>query len=259
MKNIAILLLLLTNTLVFSQKKPNAFAYVVVPEHFSFLNGPDQYQLNSLTKFLLEKKGFVVFSEYDPIPKKLAVLDCGGLFFKLKKKSNLFQTRLQFELFDCHRKIVFESSVGVSREKQYRKAYQESLRKAFESLSKKSSKVVPLAEEYTETIPLDTKLEKRERKSQSVYINSEGLRIQLVENKGSYVGNLVLDSTDKGVSGALICRLLKTSLPHVFKVFWHEFSGKVVQTIGYFDDKGNLNIDFETEQGLSVMVFEPMN
>ena len=126
-------------------------------------------------------------------------------------------------------------------------------------MSKKSSKAVLLAEEYTETIPLDTKLEKRERKSQAVYINSKGLRIQLVENKDSYIGNLVLDSKDKGVSEALICRLLKTSLPHVFIVFWHEFSGKVVQTIGYFDEKGNLNIDFETEQGLSVMVFEPMN
>lgn len=257
-KNIT-LLFLLTCTLVFSQKKLNYFAYVVVPEHFSFLTDPDQYQLNSLTKFLLEKKGFVVFSEYDPIPKKLAVLDCGGLFFKLKKKSNLFQTRLQFELFDCHRKRVFESSMGVSREKQYQKAYQGSLRKAFESLSKKSSKAVLLAEEYTETIPLDTKLEKRERKSQAVYMNSKGLRILLVENKDSYIGNLVLDSTDKGGSGALICRLLKTSLPHVFKIFWYEFSGKVVQTIGYFDDKGKLNIDFETEQGLSVMVFEPMN
>jgi hypothetical protein len=171
----------------------------------------------------------------------------------------LFQTQLQFDLFDCHRKRVFESSIGVSREKQYRKAYQESLRKAFESLTKKFSKAVPLAEEYTETIPLDTKLEKRERKSQAVYINSEGLRIQLVKNKGGYAGNLVLGSADKGVSGALICRLLKTSLPYVFKVSWHESSGKVEQTIGYFDDKGFLNIDFETDQGLSVMVFEPMN
>ena len=131
MKNIAILLLLLTNTLVFSQKKRNAFAYVVVPEHFSFLDGPDQYQLNSLTKFLLEKKGFVVFGEYDAIPKKLAVLDCGGLFFKLKKKPNWFQTQLQFELLDCHRKKVFESDIGISREKKYQKAYQGSLRKAF--------------------------------------------------------------------------------------------------------------------------------
>lgn len=259
MKKNIILLFLLTCTIVFSQKKMNSFAYVIVPEHFSFLAKPNQYQLNSLTKFLFEKKGFVVFSEYDPIPKKLAVLDCGGVFFKLKKKSNLFQTQLQFELFDCHRKRVFESSIGVSREKQYRKAYQESLREAFESLTKKFSKAVPLAEEYTETIPLDTKLEKRERKSQAVYINSEGLRIQLVKNKGGYAGNLVLGSADKGVSGVLICRLLKTSLPYVFKVSWHESSGKVEQTIGYFDDKGFLNIDFETDQGLSVMVFEPMN
>ena len=62
--------------LLTAQNPLNAYAYVIVPEQFSFLDGPDQYQLNSLTKFLLEKKGFVVFSEYDPIPKKLAVLDC---------------------------------------------------------------------------------------------------------------------------------------------------------------------------------------
>lgn len=131
----------------------------------------------------------------------------------------MFQTRLQFELFDCHRKRVFESSMGVSREKQYQKAYQGSLRKAFESLSKKSSKAVLLAEEYTETIPLDTKLEKRERKSQAVYMNSKGLRIQLVENKDSYIGNLVLDSTDKGGFGSIDLQAFENVFAPCFQDF----------------------------------------
>lgn len=243
---------------MFSQKNLNSFAYVVVPGQFSFLNEPDQYQLNAMAKFLLEKHGFVVFGEYDAIPEELVVLNCSGLFFQLHKESNILKTKLKFDLLDCHRKKVFESSIGVSKEKEYRKAYQESLRNAFESLKEEQYQYVPLAEEYTKTIPLDMKLVENKNKSKVLYRNKEGLCIQLTENKGSYVGRSFSIGAAKVSSETLVVSLLKTSMPNVFKTFWKESLGNVLQTIAYFDEKGNLNVDFETPEGVSVMVFEPV-
>ena len=43
-----------------AQSNLNDYKYVLVPEKFDFLKSNDQYQLNSLTKFLLQKKGFTV-------------------------------------------------------------------------------------------------------------------------------------------------------------------------------------------------------
>ena len=243
---------------MFSQKNLNSFAYVVVPGQFSFLNEPDQYQLNAMARFLLEKEGFAVFGAYETLPEELALLHCGGLFFELKNESGMLRTKLQFNLLDCHRKKVFESAEGVSREKEYRKAYQESLRNAFESLKEEQYQYVPLAEEYKKTIPLDMKLVEHENKSKVLYKNKEGLCIQLTENKGSYEGRSFSIGATKVSSETLVVSLVKTSMPNVFKTFWKESLGNVVQTIAYFDEKGNLNVDFETPKGVSVMLFEPV-
>jgi hypothetical protein len=257
MKNIVIFLFL-TNTLVFSQQNLNSFAYVIVPGQFSFLNEPDQYQLNAMAKFLLEKEGFAVFGAYETLPQELAVLPCGGLFFELKNKSGMLRTKLQFNLLDCHRKKVFESAEGVSREKEFRKAYQASLREAFECLKDEQYQYIPLAKQYTKTIPLDTKLVVSRNKSKTTYINSDGLRIQLEENEGSYVVSLASSGVVKTSSETMICNLVKTSLPNVFKTLWKDTSGNLLQTIAYFDEKGNLNIDVEVSEDVSVMVFEPV-
>ena len=47
----------------FSQTKLNDYKYVIVPNSFDFLKSKDQYQLNSLTKFLLNKNGFTAIME----------------------------------------------------------------------------------------------------------------------------------------------------------------------------------------------------
>mgnify|MGYP000085230457 CR=1 FL=1 len=259
MKNLIFSLFVFVQTFVFSQRDLHSYRYIIVPEQFYFLDAPDQYQLNSMAKFLLEKKGFLVFGAHDAIPENLAMSNCEGLFFKLEKDSNLFQTKLQFTLLDCHRKKVFESDLGVSREKEYRKAYQESLRKTFETVADRFDKHQTVAQEYTKTLPLDLTLIERKNNRQAMYVNSKGMRIELKANQKGYQGFHLQGSANSGVSDKLICRLFKTSLPNVFQVVWYDFSGKILQTVGYFDNEENLNIDFETEAGLSVTVFERMH
>ena len=56
------LLALSVNMSSWAQMSLNDYKYVSVPEKFDFLKSNDQYQLNSLTFFLLKKKGFTVLN-----------------------------------------------------------------------------------------------------------------------------------------------------------------------------------------------------
>lgn len=109
------------------------YSYVLVPEKFSFLKEADQHQLNSLTKFLFEKNGFETFIEGEESYLKLSPERCDGLYADVTSDSGLFRTKLKVTLKDCRNQQVFISSEGVSREKDYKTAYQEALREAFKS------------------------------------------------------------------------------------------------------------------------------
>lgn len=117
-----------------AQKTVNDFKYVIVPERFDFLKENDQYSLNSLTKFLLEKENFIVYIDNNNIPKELAENRCLGLYAKVTDHSKLFKTKLKIELLDCFNNVVVESEFGETREKVYKTAYHESLRNAYESI-----------------------------------------------------------------------------------------------------------------------------
>ena len=134
MKKLLILLSFIFTLTSYSQDL-NKYSYVVVPEQFSFLKEADQYQLNSLTKFLFEKYGFETFTEGEESYLKLSPDRCEGLYADVINDSGLFRTKLQVTLKDCRNQQVFISSEGVSRQKDYGTAYQEALREAFESIA----------------------------------------------------------------------------------------------------------------------------
>lgn len=129
---------------VFAQTSVNNFKYVIVPERFDFLKENDQFQVNSLTKFLLEKEGFIVYMSNDKIPKELAENRCLVLNAKVIDHSKLFKTKLKIELLDCYNNIVVESKIGETREKEFKKAYHEALRNAYESIKGMNYEYVPL-------------------------------------------------------------------------------------------------------------------
>ena len=126
--------LLITVSSIYAQSSVNEYKYVIVPERFDFLKANDQFKLNSLTKFLLEKKNFLVFMDNN-MPKELIENRCMALFTKVSKRNNLFNTKLKVQLLDCYNNVVIESNMGASREKDFQKAYHEALRNAFKSLS----------------------------------------------------------------------------------------------------------------------------
>jgi hypothetical protein len=107
------------------------YQYVKVPEKFDFLKEENQYQLNALTAFLFDKKGYEVnFRENIPA----GIDPCEVLQADVHSSSGLFRSRLYFSLKNCKNETVFTSDTGVSREKDFKTSYHEALRNAFESL-----------------------------------------------------------------------------------------------------------------------------
>ncbi|MDO3627194.1 hypothetical protein [Mucilaginibacter sp. BT774] len=138
MKRYILALFLLLSFSAYSQNAIDHYKYVVVPERFSFLKENDQYSLNSLTKALLEDKGFTVYFDDNELPTEVANNKCQALSADVLEKSGMFTTGLTLLLKDCRGNIVFKSKEGKSREKDYRVAYNSALRDAFTSLNKVS-------------------------------------------------------------------------------------------------------------------------
>ena len=125
--------LLLFNSNGSAQESVNAYKYVIVPTSYNFLNEPDQYQINSLTKFLFEKHGFTTLMADAEFPEDLNNNRCLGLYADVEKHKAFLNTKLQVHLKDCNNKTVLSSSIGESREKEYDKVYNLALRAAFKS------------------------------------------------------------------------------------------------------------------------------
>lgn len=130
-KKIALLLLLSSFiSTTYGQKSASDYSYIVVPELFEFLFEEDQHQLNSMTKFLFNKYGFNAY-----FPSELPnVKRCDGLQAEVLGKPGFVYTRITVIIKDCYGEEIHRSEEGQSKYKEYKKAYQDALRKAFTSI-----------------------------------------------------------------------------------------------------------------------------
>ncbi|SHN46128.1 hypothetical protein [Chitinophaga sp. CF418] len=135
MRTYAILIFLLFAGTAYSQKTINNYKYVLVPDRFDFFKMDNQYGLNTLTKFLLQEKGFTAVMGSEPLPPEVVANPCSALKTEVVEKKGLFVTNLTLLLKDCQGNIIFKSKEGKSREKEFQAAYEFALRGAFSSLN----------------------------------------------------------------------------------------------------------------------------
>ncbi|UOB16369.1 hypothetical protein [Abyssalbus ytuae] len=117
-----------------SQSVLDEYKYIEVPEKFDFFKEADKYQLNSLTRFLFKKEGFVILPEAANLPEDFKQNRCLALHTRVNNNSNMFTSKLVIELVDCNNKVVFTSKEGKSKQKEYKAGFHEALREAFESV-----------------------------------------------------------------------------------------------------------------------------
>ncbi len=113
-----------------SQNTISDYAYIVVPQQFEFQRGKDQHQVNTLTRHLFNSSGFnaIYDEELKGLPR------CEGLFADVIRESSFLQTKMTIVIKDCNNNIVFQSTEGSSKQKEYKKSYHEAIRKAFRSI-----------------------------------------------------------------------------------------------------------------------------
>ncbi|WP_426063427.1 hypothetical protein [Flavobacterium sp. DSP2-3-1] len=133
MKKQFLLVVLLVFSYTYSQSV-NDYKAFIVPVKYDFLKGENQYRLNTLTKFNLNKAGFNSFYNNETIPVEFNDR-CGLLYVDVVKENSFLTTKLYITMKDCNDKIIFQSAVGKSKEKEYQVAYTEALNEAFQSIN----------------------------------------------------------------------------------------------------------------------------
>ncbi len=113
----------------------NDYKYALVPTKFSFLKEENQYNLNLLTKMYLQKYGFETYYNNETAPDDFVNSNCNKIFVDIVNNSNMFTTKLKVVIKDCKNNILISSEEGASREKEYKVAYNEALRMAFDNFS----------------------------------------------------------------------------------------------------------------------------
>ena len=129
-----IALVLMFSTGVFAQNI-NDYKYALVPAKFSFFKEDNMYNLNLLTKMYMQKYDFEAYYDNEKYPMDLANNNCSKIFIDVVDNSNMFTTKLKVVIKDCKNNILISSEEGASREKEYKVAYNEALRMAFDNFS----------------------------------------------------------------------------------------------------------------------------
>ena len=151
MKRFLLLFLLLLSSGLFAQSL-NDYQYVIIPLRYDFMKIDNEYRLNTITKYNLEKMGFQAFYNDNNLPKEIAANSCSVLKVELEKGGSFIWTNMTIVFKDCQNNIVYQSEVGKSKEKDYGKAYTEALDLAFASVYKQNYSYQPIEEKTVETV-----------------------------------------------------------------------------------------------------------
>lgn len=206
----------MTISLTSQTKKMSDFKYIIVPNKFDFLKKSNQYQTSSLTKFLLQKKGFHVFLSTDSLPVDLLQNRCLALTAIVSDASGVLIVKNKIALQDCFGTLVYASKFGKSKEKEYKKAYHEAIRKAYATMTDLKFVYEPDREvDEKKEIPLITPSEATKatpekalisNQIQKDFVEIETLSAQ-VKNNGFQLVNTIPE---------VVFQLLQTNLKEVF-------------------------------------------
>lgn len=132
MKKQLLILVLFISCFSFAQSV-NDYKAVIVPVKYDFLKSENQYRLCTLTKANLLKAGFQAFYANQSLPLEYSDR-CGVLYIDVKEDKAFLLTKLYIVLKDCYGKVIFQSQLGKSKEKEFQVAYTEALNNAFQSV-----------------------------------------------------------------------------------------------------------------------------
>lgn len=257
----------------------STYPYVIVPDQFEFQKEKDQYQLSSLIQFLLNKQGFKAYLDSQKT-KELLKSPCQSLNFVLKRHRHFLRTKLQFQLVNCERDTLFKSEIGESFLKDYKKAYHESIRLAFESYTdsiyqinlknynrlKGLSDIEPQQENSVSNVNRVNDSNKTlnasqiDNNSQSLslakrYANKAGLQVVVTSVDEGFKG-IVTNDKFGYKKGKVLFELQATSVPNIYKALWFDPYGNTSNTVASLSNSNEIHIDLMTANGIVIQVFK---
>ncbi len=132
MKTRILLTMLFIASYCFSQSV-NDYKAVVIPTKYEFQKTENQYRLQTITKLNLQKAGFQAFYTTETtladFPDR-----CSLLYVEVNKENGFLTSKLFIVFKDCFGTVVYQSSIGKSKEKEFETAYIEALNQAFVSV-----------------------------------------------------------------------------------------------------------------------------
>jgi len=243
------------NTVVNAQL--NDYKYIIVPKKFDAFKSVNEYQTSTLVNYYFEENGFNALYD-DALPVDLAGNRCLGLLANLEDDSNMFSTKITIVLKDCNNVEVYRSVEGVSKIKEYDKAYKDAIQKAFVSFAGMDYNYVPQEQEQKEsaTVTLNFKddvksvqenskehiIEQKATTEEQVYKAVEpkpSSIVRVVEKQSSELPNEVLyaQPTDFGYqlvdsTPKVVLKLQETSMDNVFMTDFNGYNAVVFQKDG---------------------------
>ncbi|NNK19134.1 MAG: hypothetical protein HKP49_08280 [Maribacter sp.] len=252
MKNLYVILFVLTVFCGYSQGNLNDYKYIIVPKKFDAFREANQYKTSTLVKYLFDKNGFNVVYD-DALPTDLNSERCLGLMVSIRDESSMFNTKASLVLKDCSSQEVLTTLVGKSKVKEFEEAYKEVITEAFGTIAamnykyvpkKKSSEPVtvsfkndvksldnknepknkvdaavveqvakPEEQVYKSKEPVDSKIKKAEAPTTTAMIISDKNDSNILYAQEIPNGYQLVDSTPK-----IRFKLFKTSIPDVYTV-----------------------------------------
>ncbi len=125
-----------TSLIALSQSSLNDYNMAIIPSRFDFQKGDNQYRINSTIKTFLLQKGFEAYLSTDELPEGFLDYNCNKVFVKAVEENTTFVTKLKVEFRDCEGRILFETDLAETREKDFAKAYNQVLLKTLTTFSK---------------------------------------------------------------------------------------------------------------------------
>lgn len=199
MKKAFLLLFSLFTFLSFGQKI-NDYEFVMVPTKFDFFKRENEHRLNTILKFRLEEYGFKAFYTSQQLNTNYEDR-CRYMNVNLIEDSGFLNTKLSIVFKDCNGLVIFQSPVGMSKQKNRTDAYVEALEMALQSVKALNYKFSGVETKTFLTIDSEEEVvpkvvEKKE------FLNSNMLSAQPIVN-----GFQLVDLTPK-----IILKMLKTSV-----------------------------------------------
>ena len=222
MKKSFVFLLILVVSYSYSQSV-NDYKAVIIPVKYDFLKTENQYRLTTMSKFNLNKAGFEAFYSNEAIPSDYNDR-CSLLYMDVVKENAFLMTKLFVTLKDCYGKIIFQSAVGKSKEKQYETAYGEALNYAFESVNELQYKYngttkTTMEPEVTKPLTAPVVLA---QKVVSASVSDEK-EMDLLYAQPTATGFQLIDSSPK-----VVMKVFKTSSAESFIAFKGDIKGVLI-------------------------------